>query len=420
MDLSGLPLSGLIGGLANAEWPATTHEQRELAAAHLEGAILQRAHLEGAVLSGAHLERANLSQAHLEAAELVHARLEHVELQEGHLEGVRASCAHLELAVVGRAHLEGADLQGANLRESDLSGTNLQGAILRNARLEGASLASARLGGKDMAPDDLERIRQWQQKFPQHLPPADLRATVFDEVSDLLAIDLGDATYGWVELADVRWGDAILTAVDWSQVAVLGDEQKAHASLAASNDKESRKLQLAELETAIRANRQLAIALQAQGLAEQGGRFAYRAAVLHRKVLWLQLVWGLVGPQQVESRRRDFRSAIHKLDAYLVSLFLDAVSGYGQKPMRVLLLYITVVIAFAVVHYAVGATARSPADHLTWLDAFVMSVQNLHGRVWAFQAQDPQQRVAAAEAIVGLFVEGTIVAVITRRILGQR
>jgi hypothetical protein len=39
-----------------------------------------------------------------------------------------------------------------------------------------------------------------------------------------------------------------------------------------------------------------------------------------------------------------------------------------------------------------------------------MSVQKLHGRVWAFRSQDPQQQVAAAEAIVGLFVAGTIVA----------
>lgn len=116
---------------------------------------------------------------------------------------------------------------------------------------------------------------------------------------------------------------------------------------------------------------------------------------------------------------------MQKLGAYLLSLFLDAVSGYGQKPMRVLLLYVTAVVTFAVALYAValyaaGANARSLAEHLTWPDAFVMSVQNLHGRVWAFRSQDPQQRVAAAETVVGIFVEGTIVAVITRRILGQR
>jgi hypothetical protein len=84
-------------------------------------------------------------------------------------------------------------------------------------------------------------------------------------------------------------------------VLTLGDERKVHASLAENGKEKPRSRRLAEFETATRASRQLATAPQAQGLAGQASRFTYRAALIHRKVLWWQLVWGSVDPQQEAS-----------------------------------------------------------------------------------------------------------------------
>lgn len=56
----------------------------------------------------------------------------------------------------------------------------------------------------------------------------------------------------------------------------------------------------------------------------------------------------------------------------------------------------------------------------TLFDALAMSIQSLHGRVFVFQAGDPRRVVNTVEAMVGLFVEALIVAVITRRIPGLR
>jgi uncharacterized protein YjbI with pentapeptide repeats len=54
----------------------------------LSSATAAAAHLEGAVLQRAHLDRADLSGAHLESAELAHVHLERALLRDGHLEGL--------------------------------------------------------------------------------------------------------------------------------------------------------------------------------------------------------------------------------------------------------------------------------------------------------------------------------------------
>src|SRR5947207_4953094 len=93
-------------------------------------------------------------------------------------------------------HLERADLRGAHLEGADLCGAHLAGADLRGAHLEGADLCGAHLEGNE--------------EFPN---PADLRMSFFDNTTILEGITLGDETYGFVPLADVRWGKVNLTRV---------------------------------------------------------------------------------------------------------------------------------------------------------------------------------------------------------------
>ena len=81
----------------------------------------------------------------------------------------------------------------------------------------------------------------------------------------------------------------------------------------------------------MRANRVLSVNLQAQGLAEDGDRFAYRAQVLQRKVLWYQ----------------------RKLGAYLFSWVLAGMAGYGYRLRRIFVVY-----GFAVLLFAVAISLR--------------------------------------------------------------
>src|SRR5207302_3345549 len=71
---------------------------------------------------------------------------------------------------------------------------------------------------------------------------------------------------------------------------------------------------------AVRANRQLAVVLRAQGLNEAADRFAYRAQVLQRRVLR--------------------RSGAHASGSYLFSGLLAVLAGYGYKPGRTVMAYL--------------------------------------------------------------------------------
>lgn len=422
-NLSGLPLVHLRGGLTimdelfavaselNAERDrAGLHAERaDLQQAHLEGAHLLGAHLEAARLSKAHLERAHLSKVHLEAASLLGAHLDKTllskgqlegahllgadlsgaDLREAHLEGASLLGANLEGANLSGAHLEGANLSGARLLRADLSGAHLEGANLSETHLEGANLSEAHLEGKRMSVEDLLPIRWWVEYFPATLPPADLRGAFFDATTKLENVSLGDDRFGAVSLADVHWGGADLTVVDWAAVEQLGDERTTKWGDGINAQR-----------AVVRAYRQLATALQDQGLSEEGDQFTYRARVCNRRVLLQQI----------------------KMGRYLFSLFLDLLAGYGYRPMRSVLWYLVVIASFAIGYYQATHVLHAQPYPLAWYEAIILSISSFHGRGFFQPVKnlgDPVAVLASIEAIVGLVIEISFIATFTQRFFGK-
>ena len=359
IDLSSLPLARICGGLTESERVDITAKQRDMAAVHLAGANLFEAHLEGAFLAGAKLEGADLHRAFLEQTSLMYA------------------------------HLEGANL--------------------RTARMEGTFLGFAHLNGKIMEAHELEHVRQWKHDFPRALAPANLRHAFFDRATNLDSINLGDEEHGFVSVVDVNWGDVNLAMVNWERIPMLGDEYKfRHLKQGRSykddrddrsheQDDRSRQAsaeQLRDYRRAARANRQLSIALQSQGLNEEAGRFAYRAQCLLRKISW---------------RRR-------KYGQYFFSLFLYLLAGYGYRLFNSFLAYVIVIVGFATAYFFIGPTIKL---HLSPLEAIVFSMTSFHGRGFSpsqnLTLSSPLTVLAAAEAFVGLIIEITFIATLTQR-----
>src|SRR6266446_507298 len=309
-NLHRLPLTRLRGGLTFDEWLKATEEQRSSAVVLMRGANLSEVQLEGANLSGAQLEGADLSYAQLEEANFIGAQLKEVDLKGTQLKGAYLYWAQLEGAYLREAQLEGADLREAQLKGVDLSyaqlrgadlsyaqleeanfiraqlkgvdlvGAQLDGAYLREAQLEGANLSGAQLKGADLSYAQLDGayLREAQLEGV-NLSGAQLKG------ADLRNVILGDKQRIGPRLADLQWGDTNLAAVDWSQVAALGDEHQARQKKTPDGKKKEQAARLSEYQAAVRANRQLAVALQAQGLSEEAARFAYRAQRLQRIVL---------------------------------------------------------------------------------------------------------------------------------------
>jgi uncharacterized protein YjbI with pentapeptide repeats len=359
VDLRNLPLTRMRSGLTRDEWNLTTLEQRYMAGVHLQGANLSQAHLEGAVLQGAHLDGATLRGTHLEEANLF------------------------------RAYLKDAYLRGAHLEEAKLRGTRMEGAYLPEAHLQGA----------------------------------DLRNAFFDNASNLERITLNEAKHGCALLADVQWGSVNLSVVNWLQLKILGDEYKARQreiSIPARTAREKGKL-LEDYHEAVRAYRQLANAMRAQGMNEEAIPFAYRAQLLQRKVYWRQVRWGQVGSLETDTPQKGLQQSAMDLwrrfrsfGAYVFSWFLDILAGYGYKPGRSLFIYILMIVVFATCYYLIG--------HLTPSEALIFSVTSFHGRGFLpgpFALGNPVTGLAAVEAVVGLFIEISFIATFTQRFFGR-
>ncbi|GAC1568782.1 MAG: hypothetical protein NVS3B14_19270 [Ktedonobacteraceae bacterium] len=85
--------------------------------------------------------------------------------------------------------------------------------------------------------------------------------------------------------------------------------------------------------------------------------------------------------------------------------------------MRSLLWYLVVIVGFATAYYAFGS-------HLSYVDAIVFSLISFHGRGF-FQGEIGLHslvlvtRLAALEAVVGLFIEISFIATFTKRFFGS-
>jgi hypothetical protein len=344
---------------------------------------------QGLDLRGANLEGADLNSLPL-ANTLAGLTLE--EWYSTPPEQREKAIVHLARAHLGAAHLEGSLLSYARLDGAFLRAVHLEQAHLRAVHLEGANLVQA------------------------HVEGADLQRVFLDPVTNLLGVSLTEAKYGCARLADVRWGSANLAVIDWAQVDMLGDERIARKrgttdglwmpepsatfvsdpTTPHANDMMQR---LDVLRAAVRANRQLATVLRNQGLSEEASRFALRAQVLQRRV------WR--------------RQGIRKLPVYMGSLLLDLISGYGYRPLRSLISYVVVVLAFAGAYLVLAPSANL---NLTPAGAIVTSMVSFHGR--GFFPGQPSvdgvfMRFVAAEALCGLLLEITFIATFTQRFFAR-
>jgi uncharacterized protein YjbI with pentapeptide repeats len=318
---------------------------------------------------------------------LMGVRLQEAVLRYAHLQEAILRDAHLERAVLWEAHLEGVVLIGAYLQGADLRRAYLQGADLRGACLQGADLRGASCS---------------------HI-------NLFDTI-------LADEHGVGPSLADVQWGETNLSLVDWSQIRILGDEQRASQPIADGKKKDSATRQK-EYQAAYRANHQLAIALQNQGLIKDASRFTYRAKRLERVVHSYELrniSWRNKNTKKwtVNSIGKGLLRFPPALLSWLFSWFLFLIAGYGYRLRYCLLWYILVVGGCAL------AYLHMESHYFTWWTALAESVNVFHGRGASPnlpQLAHPARfaMLTIAEAWTGLVIEVVLVATLIQRFFGK-
>jgi uncharacterized protein YjbI with pentapeptide repeats len=358
------PFKGVELDRADIEWLLETHENGRGPVDWSDESQRER---EGLDLRGADLSLLNLAGLPL-------ARLRAgLTLQERH--GVTEVWRNLSVVLLRGADLYKAHLEGANFYKADLENANLARAHLDRAffyrtRLDGAILTGAHLEGA-------------------YFYRTSLRDTTLEGVS--LSNEMHIGPY----LTDISWDGVNLAVVNWTQIQMLGNVYEARQAMANGQVK-SRTKHIDGYENAVRANRQLAVALQNQGLNEEAAHFAHRAQILQRKRLWLQ----------------------REVGRWFFSLLLAVLAGYGYRMWRILAAYLLVVSACAVAYFVIGIYHP---PHLTLLQAFLESITAFHGRVFyeLFTPDTPQIWVTAFEAIAGLVIESVFIAMLTQRFFGK-
>ena len=379
------PFKDVVLNRADIEWLLATHEdgrgpvdwsdesQRTRQGLDLRGADLRREDLQNLPLA-----RLQGNVAWLDSPDLT---LEQRTMAAVLLTGADLKGAHLEGAELGYAQMERADLRLAHLEHASLGGANMEGAFLRKANMEGARLMGTHLDNAIL----------WTARMVgTRLRNAHLEGATLDGV--VLANEDGIGP----QMADIRWGDVNIAVVDWSQIRMLHDEYEAGQKMRNGQPKDEA-WRLREYEVAVRANRQVAIALQAQGMNEDSSRFAYHAQVLQRQVLWRQ----------------------GRFLQFIFSGFLDGLAGYGYRPGRSLVAYLVVIGLFATFYALLG---HSVTPHISPLGALVFSITSFHGRGFfpgGIPLDHPITLLAAMEAIIGLIIEISFIATFTQRFFGK-
>jgi len=328
--------------------------------ANLSGAFPNQANLSGAFLVRANLSGAYLSHANLSGAVLNQANLSGAGLMEADLSGAVLEAADLSGAVLWRANLERADLFHATLSGADLSGATLSGADLSRANLSDANLRTTRMNAST------------------NLTDARLDARTL--------------------LADIFWNGVPMTRLNWDEVATLGDELVAKERTLRPDDwrgpgNKDKATRLRDFQDAVMTYRQVATLLRSQGLNEPADRFTSRAQVLQQQVLWRQRRFG----------------------AYLFSRLLDALTGYGYRLERILFAYVAVVCGFAALSLAGVALSGHTVGEQEAQTALVASLQTFHGHDFG-NIFAPRGAVAFIEALCGLVIESTFIAMLVQRL----
>ena len=292
-----------------------------------------------------------------------------------------------------RANLSGAYMRGVNLSGAALLGANLSGAHMEYVNLADADLRGVSLIGTALKNGSLQRaVLRWADlrnvdARDANLCGSDLRGAQMDATTRLGNVAIDSHTL----LADVVWNGAPLTQVSWEAVPQLGDERLARA--------EKRLRRRAAYRQTVRAYRGLEIALRSQGLMRDASKYRLREQRSERRLLFLE----------------------RKFGEWFLSWLSDIIASYGEVPAKPFIIYFLVVTSFALAYFGLGLQVGQPFSPL---GSVVFSVTSFHGRGFfpgePLTLENPVTVLAAAEAVIGLFVEITLIATFSRRFLEYR
>jgi uncharacterized protein YjbI with pentapeptide repeats len=359
--------------LTGARFIAAELKYADLSMSDLTGADLTRAQLEEADLGWAHLQEASFRDAFLRGAKMERVKAEETDFTAADLSDADLSVAvctragfenaRMEKSQLVAAHLEETNLINADLQNADLSLAYLNGAYLKDANLRGADLTRVYLDYADLENADLSGAVLFASRLTgADLRNADLSETVLKDIdgcrADFRGADLRKADLSGAELLSTRLENCDLRetrltncqlrspneAATVNENTLFGWTTQVRSTLWRKPNRSQwlipppSKLSEDERES-LDFNQVRSLYNQVRMLFKDNGLYRRSAEIFGQEKYW-------------RTRGELFEG---RWIRFLIRwLCLEKLTGYGEKPLRVFIAGLGIIILFAVAYLFSG------------------------------------------------------------------
>ena len=327
-------------------------------------------------LSGLNLSsnenRANFSGAYVEGAYFIDAQVE----------GADFSGAQVEGADFYRAQAEGANFSSAQVEGANFSGAQVEGADFYRAQAEGANFSSAQVEGADFESADLTNV---------NLSYSFLEKTRFDEDTQLTGVRFlnADLKHSYLRRAYSHIDEIVIEEAE------------------------------GKFENAIEVYLSLKNYFRDEGMYEVSGRYYYREMLMKRKTAWKMInsfKW------DKEKKFKSLKECCGNVIGWFVSKMMDLLTGYGEKPVRVVGWWIGLISMFGAIYHLFKGIMNHPyafAYKPSLLESMYFSVVSFTTLGFGDFRPKPGifQVVASAEAFLGALFIALFIFVFTRKMI---
>ncbi len=264
---------------------------------------------------------------------------------------------------LAECNLRGVDLSEAILDNANLERIHLEGALLFNARMKGTDLVNARLEGANLSFANLDE----SYLIGAHLEGADLSATTLYG-ANLNSTCLQGSNFNIEFTPDIDMGNA-----NWGNFKLYNE-----------NDNNFR--------WAVDDYRKLKTWYSREGYYNVAGKFFYREMETKRKA---------------QSWRKEPHLKIWNWTMRMLS-------GYGEKPERVVISAALVILMTTIIYFLIGSTWQWSAF---WSSLYFSAVSftALGYGSWVITTSDWMRGLGAAESFVGVFMMALFLVTFTRK-----
>ncbi len=293
------------------------------------------------------------------------ANLQNANFSRANLENINLTSANLEKAYFG-----GANLKNANLRESVLTGAYLRGAILENATLHKSCLQSA-----DMRGTNLQNAKLWSSNLQgAKLIRANLKNAGFNEKTILHDVNLYQCQ---IDNSTLKFAD--------NQLDKKVIQEK-------NNDYKKAK----------EVYRNLKNYFIQEGMYNISGEYYYREKLMEAKCNWKD--------------KKYFK--------WISNMFLNLVAGYGERPLRVLIWWVGIILGYSFIYYFYNGIYIRMANNINsynpkFLEALYFSIVTFTTLGFGDFAPKPGffQLFASFEALLGAIFMAMFIFVFVRQMI---